>query len=250
MNLRPLCLATLALLSTACRGCQSTGAPVVKAAKPSVEVRAFGALREIMHEGKTEPHAELASLAPGQHTYALGALSELRGEVTVLDDTIWLAYPNDDGTPRLRSERTSDERATLFVTAQVERWKRVRLEHDVKFDELDARVEVAAVSQGVDPSKPFPFRVDGALRDLHWHVVDGRKLAAGGGHADHVRSAVSGVLPEASGTLVGFFSKAHQGVFTHAGSNTHLHVVAPAANVSGHVDQVTLPAGAELAFPE
>jgi alpha-acetolactate decarboxylase len=61
---------------------------------------------------------------------------------------------------------------------------------------------------------------------------------------------VSGTLAEASGTLVGFFSKTHQGVFTHLGSNTHLHVVAPDAKVSGHVDAVTVPAGVEIGFPE
>jgi alpha-acetolactate decarboxylase len=248
MKLRSACV--LAFVCVGCRGATGTGPPAAERARASTEVRTYGALREIMHEGKTEPHAELASLPEGRHTYALGALSELRGEVTVLDDTIWLAYPNDDGTPRVRAEKASGERATLFVSAQVERWRRVRLERDLTPAEFDAHCEALAAAQGVDTSKPFPFRIDGTFRDLRWHVVDGRKLSAGGGHADHVRSAVSGTLPEASGTLVGFFSKAHQGVFTHMGSNSHLHVVATGAKVSGHVDAVTVPAGAEVSFPE
>lgn len=239
----------LALAGFGCRGAKNTGTSGAEPARAPTEVRAYGALREIMHEGKTEAHAELASLPEGRHTYALGALSELRGEVTVLDGTVWLAYPNDDGTARIRAEKTSGERATLFVSAQVERWRSVRLERDLTPAEFDARFEALAAARGVDTGKPFPFRIDGTFRDLQWHVVDGRKLA-GGGHADHVRSAVRGTLAEASGTLVGFFSKAHQGVFTHAGSNSHLHVVAPGAKVSGHVDAVVVPAGAEVGFPE
>jgi alpha-acetolactate decarboxylase len=239
----------LALVCVGCRSTTTTGTPAPERVRASTGVRTYGALREIMHEGKTEAHAELASLPEGRHTYALGALSGLRGEVTVLDGTIWLAYPNDDGTPRVQAEKSSAERATLFVSAQVDRWRRVRLERDLSPAEFDAGFEALAAAQGVDTGKPFPFRIDGTFRDLRWHVVDGRKVA-GGGHADHVRSAVSGALPEASGTLVGFFSKAHQGVFTHMGSNSHLHVVAPDAKISGHVDAVTVPAGVEVGFPE
>jgi alpha-acetolactate decarboxylase len=247
--MRPLLALALALACFSCRGAQGTGGPSNESVRTPPLVRTYGALREIMHEGKTGPHAELASLPVDGHTYALGALSELRGEVTVVDGTIWLAYPNDDGTPRVQSAQASDERATLFVSSQVERWHSVKLEHELRPDEFDARLEALAAARGVDTSRPFPFLIDGRLRDLHWHVVDGRKLA-GGGHADHMRSAVSGTLPEAAATLVGFFSKDHQGVFTHMGSNTHLHVVAPDAKVSGHVDAVTVPAGAKISFAD
>lgn len=76
------------------------------AAPPSpatIEVRHFGALRQIMHEGRTKAAVRLDQVVPGPHAFALGALSELRGEVTVVDDVVWTAYPRDDGTAEVRT---------------------------------------------------------------------------------------------------------------------------------------------------
>src|SRR5687767_5611127 len=61
-------------------------------------VRWYGALHAIMHEGRTASAVELSAVVPGPHVWGLGALEGLRGEVTVLDDEVWLARPRADGT--------------------------------------------------------------------------------------------------------------------------------------------------------
>ena len=100
-------------------------------------------------------------------------------------------------------------------------------------------------------SHPFPVAIDGPLLDLHWHVIDGRKQPPGGGgsHDDHMKLAIKGNQPKAKGTLVGFFSKQHQGTFTHMGSLTHLHVVLTTEKITGHVDAVPIRKGAILRLP-
>ncbi len=47
--------------------------------------------------------------------------------------------------------------------------------------------------------------------------------------------------------MVGFFSKEHGGVFTKPDSHLHLHFVS--TSESGHVDALTVPAGATLLLP-
>jgi acetolactate decarboxylase len=217
------------------------------------DVRTFGALRDIMHAGRTEARVALSDVTPGPHAYAIGALSELRGEVTVVDDVAWLAYPTDDRDVRIRTTRAPDEQAeaALLVTANVPAWRTVPVDADVPFDALDARVEALAADAGVDVSRPFPVRIDGPLVDVRWHVIDGRRIA-GVGHsrADHAQAAASGTVPRTTGTLVGFFSKAHHGVFTHMGSNTHFHFVSDEGGKrTGHVDHVVVRRGATLSLP-
>lgn len=215
---------------------------------PAPEVRHFGALRQIMHEGRTDAAVRVADVVPGPHAFALGALSELRGEVTVIDDVVWTAYPRDDGTAEVRTGAV-DEGAALLVVAAVPSWREVVVADDIAADALDAEIERLASTAGVDTSAPFPVRVSGPLVDLRWHVVDGRKLQPGSSHAEHARTAVSGVEANVDGELLGFFSKAHAGVFTHHGSNTHFHVVLAARPLTGHVDRVAIGRGARVLFP-
>lgn len=232
----------------ACTPSSEAAAEPAPGAPAAVPVRSFGALRAIMHEGQTGPAVRIGDVVPGPHAFGIGALSELRGEVTVVDDAIWTSYARDDGTLDVRPAG-AEERATLFVVANVARWQEATLDADVPDGQIDARIEALLRERGLDTEGAVPVQVRGGFRDLSWHVIDGRKLAPGGGHADHVRASVSGTLPAAEGTLVGFFSKRHHGVFTHMGSNTHFHVVLPERSLMGHVDGVTLARGARVLLP-
>jgi acetolactate decarboxylase len=91
--------------------------------------------------------------------------------------------------------------------------------------------------------------IEGELADIGWHVIDGRKVAAAKTHEEHAAAAVRGSVSRAQGTLVGFFSTRHQGVFTHMSKKSHLHVVLPKEGVAGHVDGVTILPGAVLLVP-
>jgi alpha-acetolactate decarboxylase len=216
----------------------------------SMKVRTYGALRAMMHEGQTGPQVSLPDLRPGSHSYGVGALSELRGEVTILDDTVWLAYPGDDGKARVETVRASDEKAALLVVASVPAWKAVTLDEDVPFDSLDKAVETLAQNQNLDINEAFPVVIEGAFANLSAHVIDGRKISADAhSHQEHMRTALRTELAAATGTLVGFFSKHHHGVFTHMGSNTHFHVVLPGEKITGHVDQVLIRRGSTLKLP-
>jgi alpha-acetolactate decarboxylase len=213
---------------------------------PAVAVDTYGALHEIMHGGDTGPKADLAKLLPGPHLHAIGALSGLRGEITIVDDEVWLAYPQADGSARVTVSDASSEKATLLVTARVSRWTSITIPRAVTSATLDADIETLLRDAGIDTERPVPIAIDGPLVELDWHVVDGSKLGDGAGHEDHVRTAVRGHLATATGSLVGFFSKHHAGVFTHMGRTTHLHAIVRGANVMGHVDATGIAAGAVL----
>jgi acetolactate decarboxylase len=213
------------------------------------EPKTFGMLHEVMMMGKTDPKVTLSEL-PQKHLYAVGALSGLRGEVAVIDGVTWLAYGSPDGRIKVETRKGSDEKATLLVASTVSRWQRVTLAEDVPFSKLDAAIEALAKSKGVDVGRAFPVMVEGSFVDIHWHVLKGAPPGGGGhSHGAHHEMAISRISAQGKGTLVGFFSTKHQGVFTHMGSNTHFHVVLPKEKITGHVDSVGLEKGNTVLLP-
>ena len=50
--------------------------------------------------------------------------------------------------------------------------------------------------------------------------------------------------------ILGFFSKQHEGVFTHNGSNTHMHFRTDDVSLAGHVDGIFLGENMTLKLPK
>src|SRR5437868_10952635 len=63
---------------------------------PSTEVKVWGNLREMMREGRTESRVAVAPLLVPPHMHAVGAIAGMRGEITVVDGTAWLALGERD----------------------------------------------------------------------------------------------------------------------------------------------------------
>ncbi|HEX6811325.1 MAG TPA: acetolactate decarboxylase [Planctomycetota bacterium] len=212
------------------------------------QVKAWGALRAMFHEGQTGPTVSLATLLPDPDLFAVGALAGLAGEVTVLEGRVYLSYPAGE-TARTETPARTDAAATLLVASRVPAWRPVTTREAIRFEQLDDAIAALATSAGI-PGERFPFLVEGDVEDLQWHVIDGTRLPAGTtSHQDHLEAAVKGKRDRGPATLVGFYSEKDQGVFTHMGSRTHIHCVVQGPVATGHVDHVVIPAGSIVKFP-
>jgi len=212
-------------------------------------VQVYGALRAVFHDGQTGASVSLNSILTGPDVYAVGALADLAGEATVLDGRAYLSYP-EGGTTRTETVFQTDAAATLLVVCRVPAWRAITIERRILFDELDVEIARIADSAGVGVDERLPFLLQGEFEDLQWHVVDGSRLTTrGGSHQDHLAVAVKARLDRGAATLVGFFSRKDQGVFTHLGSNTHIHCVIEEPVATGHVDHVIIPAGTIMKIP-
>ena len=90
----------------------------------------------------------------------------------------------------------------------------------------------------------------GRVTGLEYHVVNGDRLVkVSYSREDHLAAAIRRSLSNTTITLLGFYSEQHQGIFTHQGSKAHIHCFRDDPPVSGHVDDVTLPAGTIIMFP-
>ncbi len=214
------------------------------------EIQVHGALRAMFHEGRTGAETTLADLPASPSLFAVGALADLSGEITIIDGRVHLSYPEDDGTARWETLDGSDAGAALLVAAEVDAWCAVRTSEPLSFADLDDGIAALAERAGLAPDGRFPFLMEGEFEDLHWHVIDGRRLVDGGSsHEDHLAAAVTGREDRVRATLIGFHSLTDQRVFTHHSSNTHIHFVDDESGFSGHVDHVVVPAGTIVKFP-
>ena len=205
------------------------------------EVSIHGALRLIMHQGEWQRRVDLAPMANQAGLYGLGAIEGLDGEVTIWDGELWVSRPDGSGGFETTKNSSDDLGATLLVTSTVDGWSDIPIEGSLSWTEIDAFVEAQASAAGLDTSHPFPFLLEVSPGRLDWHVIDGSRIPSDShGHEAHVSTAVRGELSNRPVEILGFFSKNHRGVFTHHISDTHLHVVDRAEEVTGHVDHLDI----------
>lgn len=214
------------ILLTACGGAD---APAPRAPVITVD----GALRELMHGGPTDGRVALADVVTPT-TIAIGALDGLRGEVTVLDGQVH-ASRVEDGAVVAADARAA--RAALLVRAEVPAWRGIQVNSPIAARDFDRAIAALLAREGITGATPFVL--EGTFSELRAHVVDG----------PHSHGAPSGIAFDQPGpaVLVGFFSTEHEGVFTHMGATTHLHVLT--ALGTAHVDHVALDTGATLRVP-
>jgi hypothetical protein len=210
------------------------------------EVQVWGALRSIMHEGKTEGNVALQSVIPGPHAYAVGALSGLRGEVTIWDDDVIVSFGEPGGAVRTPPEAPPGETATLLVRAAVPNWTSHAVDHAIEANRVDEELETVAKNAGLDIGSRIPMIIEAKAKSLEWHVLAG---LPDGGQSAHDGPRSVGTLSGTTVTLVGFFSRNDEGVFTHMGEHSHVHMVTSGERMTGHVDAMVLEPGAIVRLP-
>lgn len=213
---------------------------------PAVEVRVAGEMRRVMRDGDLRATIDLRELAATPNLWALGPIEGLRGEITVLDGVPSIATIRDGG---IEVAASFDVRAAFLVHAQVSSWQEVPIPADVVDDaQLERFVATAAAARGFAPDRPFPFAARVTVRAVAFHVVD-KTDAAPHSMEKHDAIKVRFTLEDAPVRLVGFHSDRHHGVFTHHGTNVHVHLVTEDGRRSGHLDSVRLAPGGTLLLP-
>lgn len=192
-----------------------------------------GALRKV-HHGDASAQLSLEQFADRPHFYAVGPLAEMEGEITAVDGKIHIARVRDG---EIVTEHTAAVAASFLVWGEVREWRPalplgVAVENHAQ---LEQRLEALAAEAGLDLDRPFPVRLEGVMEQVDYHVVVPRTSS----HApsDHLARAKKISLKNEPATVIGFFSKEHQGIFTHRGSFAHLHIIA-ANGWSGHIDEI------------
>ena len=82
---------------------------------PKVEI--YGALFEMMHQGNLSTRIDLNSLEGKKHTYGLGALTDLKGEILIMDSNVFISSETNNGD--INISNSYNHQSALFVQSQV-----------------------------------------------------------------------------------------------------------------------------------
>lgn len=222
----------LLLLAPAC-------SPVTAPSEVGAEPLIYGAMREVLREGRSHGRVEVSSVTHAD-SVGVGALAGLEGEVTILDGRALVSRVEAEGIT-VREARPG-EQAALLVAARVGEWREFQLPDSGDYDSLESHLRAKLVEAGFELDVPTPVRITGAAERLSLHVIAGACPIANpegpapwrfDGPADEV-------------TLVGFYAEGAAGRLTHHNHSSHLHALA--GEVVGHLDDVHLR-GARLFLP-
>ena len=213
---------------------------------PKVEI--YGALFEMMHQGNLSTRIDLNSLKGKKHTYGLGALTDLKGEILIMDSNVFISSETNNGD--INISNSYNHQAALFVQSQVSKWQSIELPSFVHtVTKLEDYIESEAERYGLDIEKPFPFIISGVIPDVKWHIINWPEGDTEHSHTKHINSGLSGHLKDTSMKILGFYSKHHKAIFTHHTTNVHMHFLTNDKKISGHIDEISFDGNQQLFFP-
>ena len=181
-------------------------------------------------------------------TDAVGAVSGLRGEISMIEGRLIISYGAECGAA---CPSAASETATLLATATARNWRPVPIDKDLDAKAVETFIREQAKAIGLDETKPFPFRINGAVTNFIMHV-NAAPNPRFKGHGLFDEMAITGLAkgPHIFGSVVGFYAPpALQGVITHRGEFFHSHYVDEQRTMTAHLDTFGIAAGSALMLP-
>ena len=149
---------------------------------------------------------------------------------------------------KLQVTESYEAGVSFFVWAEVPAWDMQPVPAGVEtFRHLETFVAEAGRRYGL--TQAFPFLITGSAEAVDFHVGNATPETPPGMEAA-LRTAVPFTLQRQQATYVGFWSKQHHGVFTHADQDIHVHLQTPDNKVSGHVDALRFGGEMQLRLPK
>ena len=219
---------------------------VITACTQVENVQSYGHFKKMMHLKKTEGVVNLQKAIPSVNGYAIGAIQQGLGEITVIDSKIWLDY-GQDGFGNSLNNIPPDEQAVILVTSQVDNWQTTKIHNALSKEQLFKVILEKAKQLGLNA--PFPFLLEGNL-DLKLHVINGQnpKFVGHGGFIPLFKQ-IKEERKNQMAMVIGFYSASNQGVYTHPGESWHLHAVIVSENIGAHVDDISTKKNVILKLP-
>jgi hypothetical protein len=210
-------------------------------------IRTYGSFKKIIVSKTPEGVVDLDEALAGTHVYAVGEIEDAEGEITDYDGQVWLNY-GDNGIDTSTHKIPEGAQAMQLITAQVEKWREVVIPKDMPDSDLYFFVLEQARKYGINLKQPFPFLVDGTVKDVVWHVLGGAEVEQNGKHKNLSFTKLVEYKDEAAVILVAFCSEL-RGEFIRPGESWHMHVIFKNEKTTGHIDAFIVEKGARLMLP-
>ncbi|MEL7339190.1 MAG: acetolactate decarboxylase [Bacteroidota bacterium] len=210
--------------------CQS---PRANNASPQVQIA--GAMKNVMWQGKLGGIIQLDSLVNQPGMYGIGPLAYLRGEILLKDSKAYVSKVLADSSMQVFQD--PEATAPFFVYAQNTDWEDQPLPdtiHDLQ--DLESYLDHLQSAE----TEPFVFKLIGQVSEAQIHIQNLPPGSVVSSPAEAHQGQVNYQLANELVEIVGFFSRQHQGVFTHHDTYLHMHLITQDEQKMGHLDAARL----------
>ena len=209
-------------------------------------VKSVGSRQAIMSNNLSGKF-NLGTLNNIKHIYALGPISQLRGEITIYDSQVSLATVAKN-SPQIKTKLSGE--AIFLLYARSPSWLALPIEKQLTgLDEIESYVAAQAKKNNLSLEKTFPYRIEGNAEKMKYHIIfkDNQMKHS---MKEHQKAKKMFYLEQAPVKILGFWVQPEWvGKLTHPGKRTHMHMQDEKNSVSGHVDHVVIPKGLTLYLP-
>jgi acetolactate decarboxylase len=205
-------------------------------------------MREALRMGKTQSRTTIEDINSKPNAFAVGALTNLDGEITIFDGNVYTASTKDGESSITNLNGNQFDSATLLTLSYVDSWHTMHLPLGLTLEEA---IELAALNFKVNTDEPFPFYIIGTTNKFHLHVINGFCPVANPELEKRFQPWRMNSSQKQEVTVVGFYAKNQEGIMTHHGSNIHIHGIMEIDGklTTGHLDSVELESDALIFIP-
>ncbi len=199
------------------------------------KVYTVGAMKDM---GKTNFKTQfwLDTIANKSDLFGMGPYDRMKGEITVFDGKPFYASAFEEGKTVVG--QSWDIRTPFFVYANVTKWKAFQFSWDItSVEDIQNKVATIAKQNGYKLTEPFPFKITGNFDAITNHIVTPRSADVEG-YREGVKQQLFS-FNKIEGSLLGFYSEKHQGIFTSSKSYVHVHFLSDDQTFMGHLDKIT-----------
>ena len=192
-----------------------------------------GEMKNVMWKGMLDGIIQLDSI-PSENLYGIGPIEHLSGEILIVNGKVYTSTIKNNESS-LSVELAPKVKAPFFVYAHQDNWNKFSLPNYV--NDLKA-VEHFVDSLSAQKSSPFVFKLEGKIDSAWIHVQNLPPNTEVHSPKEAHQGQVNFPLNSEKGIIVGFFSRNHQGIFTHHDSYIHTHFINDNKSKMGHLDKV------------
>lgn len=200
-----------------------------------VQIQIAGEMKDVMRRGKLEGQIFLDTISAKNTLQGLGPEAFLTGEILVIDGQSFIGRVLTDSTMAI--SRTFKVEAPFFVYTNVAKWKKESLPNSIQsLKDLENWLNQKNTSNEV----PFVFKLTGSIEQAQIHLQnlpEGTKVTS---PQEAHQGQKSYQVHQKEVEILGFFSKTHQGIFTHHDSFIHTHLITRDRTLMGHLDRIVL----------
>ena len=198
-------------------------------------VVSISAMKDVMWKGELEGKINLDTIKNKNGLYGLGPNAFLQGEIVIINGKNYVSKVTSDS--KMSVEQTDLVEAPFFVYANINEWESIGLPKTIKtIKDIEQYID----NKTKDKKRPFAFKLKGTIENGKIHVQNlpnGTKVSS---PQEAHQGQVNYNLGNETVEIIGFFSKEHQGVFTHHDSFLHMHLITKSLNKMGHLDEVSI----------